>query len=116
MYTDYSLTPKKSILGEAQTRKKILKILLWATFKINFFGVREYSKCIYFSRGKLWWGQKLFFNVLTPEIQFLMFSRVNSDRIFKHIILELSYEMDSKNIRHTFEKFFSQIQLRDTVV
>ena len=38
------------------------------------------------------------------------FSRVNSEipnaRIFKHTILELSYEMDSKNMRHTFETFF----------
>ena len=46
------------------------------------------------------------------------FSRVNSEipnaRIFKHTILELSYEIDSKNMQHTFETFFSQIQLRDT--
>ena len=47
------------------------------------------------------------------------FSRVNSEipnaRIYKHTILELSYEMDSKNMQHTFETFFSQIQIRDTV-
>ena len=40
------------------------------------------------------------------------FSRVNSEipnaRIFQHTILELSYEMDSKNMLHTF----SQIHLR----
>ena len=41
------------------------------------------------------------------------FSRVNSKipnaRIFKHTILDLSYEMDSKNIRHTFETFLDAI-------
>ena len=32
--------------------------------------------------------------------------------IFKHTILELPYEMDFKNMRHTFEKFFPQIQFK----
>ena len=38
------------------------------------------------------------------------FSRVNSEipnaRIFKQIIFELSYEMNSKNMWHAFETFF----------
>ena len=43
-------------------------------------------------------------------------SEILNARIFKHTILELSYEMDSKNMRYTFETFFSQIQLMDTVL
>ena len=48
------------------------------------------------------------------------FIRVNSEipnaRIFKQTILKLLYKLDSKNICHTFETFFSQIQFRDTVL
>ena len=68
-------------------------------------------------------NQKYFFDVIPPDIQFLRFlgpfSRVNSEipnaRILEQTILEMSYEMDFKNVQLTFETFFSQIQLRDTV-
>ena len=47
------------------------------------------------------------------------FGRVNSGipyvTIFQHTIFESSYELISKNLCFTFETFFSQIHLRDTV-
>ena len=120
MHFDYSLTPKKFILGKVQTRKKILKYFYGLPPRLTFLGSKNSQNASIFHEKNYGGVKKYFFDVSIFNIFVGPFSRVNTEipnaKIFKHTILKLSYEMYSKNIRHTFETFFfSQIQLRDTV-
>ena len=76
MHFDYSLTPKKFILGKVPNRKKILNI------KKYFYGLPPRLTCLgskssqnasIFHEKNYGGVKKYFFDVLTPEIQFLTF-------------------------------------------
>ena len=72
MHIDYSLTPKKFILGEAQTRKKYFYGL---PPRLTFLGSKSSQNASIFHEKNYGGVKKYFFDVLTPEIQFLTFFR-----------------------------------------
>ena len=89
-------------------------MILWGTSNINFFGVRVVKMNLFFMR-KMMVGSKNIFFMSNPLIfnfkGFLGFFiwvnlKIPNTRIFKHTILELSYELDSKNMCYTFQTFF----------
>ena len=76
MHFDYSLTPKKFIWGEAQTRKKNFeKYFYGLPPRLTFLGSKSSQNASIFHEKNYGGVKKYFFDVLTPEIQFLTFFR-----------------------------------------
>ena len=76
MHFDYSLTPKKFIFGEAQTRKKYLrKYIHGLPPRLTFLGSKSSQNASIFHEKNYGGVKKYFFVVLTPMIQFLTFFR-----------------------------------------